>query len=175
MSERNLSIFDQPRAENKKPKPKKVKDHWKLFVDGAARNNPGPAGAGIYIMKNGKSEKKAGYYLGRKTNNQAEYGALLIGLFLLKKMMHEDDHLDIISDSLLLVRQFQGEYKVKHPELKPLHMLAKQLIEGSHYAIAHVLREHNEIADEMANKGIDEKKSLPQDFITLLQENDINW
>lgn len=173
MADKNLSIFEQ--ANSAPVKPKKAKDHWKLFVDGAARNNPGPAGAGIYITKNDKSEKKVGYYLGKKTNNQAEYGALLIGLFLLKKMMHEDDHVDIISDSLLLVRQFQGEYRVKHPELKPLHMLAKQLIEGSHHAIAHVLREHNEIADEMANKGIDEKKSLPQDFLNFLQENGINW
>lgn len=173
MADKNLSIFEQ--ANSAPVKPKKAKDHWKLFVDGAARNNPGPAGAGIYITKNDKPEKKIGFYLGKKTNNQAEYGALLIGLFLLKKMMHEDDHLDIISDSLLLVRQFQGEYRVKHPELKPLHMLAKQLIEGSHHAIAHVLREHNEIADEMANKGIDEKKSLPQDFLNFLQENGINW
>lgn len=173
MEEKNLSIFEQSISENTKPK--HTIAHWKLFVDGAARNNPGPAGAGIYIIKDDKPEKKVGFYLGKKTNNQAEYGALLIGLFLLKKMMHEDDHLDIISDSLLLVRQFQGEYRVKHPELKPLHMLAKQLIQGSHYAIAHVLREHNEIADEMANKGIDEKNALPQDFLTFLKENDISW
>lgn len=173
MADKNLSIFEN--ASSVPIKPKKTKDHWKLFVDGAARNNPGPAGAGVYITKNDKPEKKVGYYLGKKTNNQAEYGALLIGLFLLKKMMHPDDHLDIISDSLLLVRQFQGEYRVKHPELKPLHLAAKQLIEGSHHAIAHVLREHNEIADEMANKGIDEKKSLPQDFLTFLHDNGITW
>lgn len=175
MPEKNLSIFEQSAIEVKIKNTKHTINHWQLFVDGAARNNPGPAGAGIYILKNDKSEKKVGFYLGKKTNNQAEYGALLIGLFLLKKMMHEDDHLDIVSDSLLLVRQFQGEYRVKHPELKPLHMLAKQLIEGSHYSITHVLRAHNEIADEMANKGIDDKKPLPQDFLTLLQENDINW
>lgn len=173
MAEKNLSIFEE--ASSKTTKPKHSINHWKLFVDGAARNNPGPAGAGVYITKNDKPEKKVGFYLGKKTNNQAEYGALLIGLFLLKKMMKPDDHLDIISDSLLLVRQFQGEYRVKHPELKPLHLVAKQLIEGSHYAIAHVLREQNEIADEMANKGIDDKKSLPQDFLTFLQENGINW
>ncbi|GMU19253.1 MAG: hypothetical protein AMXMBFR12_04450 [Candidatus Babeliales bacterium] len=173
MAEKNLSIFEQPSSIS--PKPKHAITHWKLYVDGAARNNPGPAGAGVYITKNDKPEKKIGYYLGKKTNNQAEYGALLIGLYLLKKMMHDDDHLDIISDSLLLVRQFQGEYRVKHPELKPLHLLCKKLLEGRHYAIAHVLREYNEVADEMANKGIDDKKALPQDFLTFLQEYGINW
>lgn len=175
MAEKNLSIFNDPSADIQLPKHKAIKNHWRLFVDGAARNNPGPAGAGIYITKNDKPEKKAGFYLGKKTNNQAEYAALLIGLFLLKKMMSGDDHLDIISDSLLLVRQFQGEYRVKHPELKPLHLIAKQLINGTHHAITHVLRENNVMADEMANIGIDEKKPLPQEFLTFLQENGINW
>lgn len=169
MNAKNMSIFE---AESKHPA---VCSHWKLFIDGAARNNPGPAGAGIYLVKNDKPVKKSGFYLGTKTNNQAEYGALLIGIYYLKQHMESQDHVDIVSDSQLLVRQFKGEYRVKHPELKPLHMLAKKMLEGTTHSISHVLREHNEIADEMANKGIDDKKKLPQEFLTLLQQHDISW
>lgn len=153
----------------------KTYNHWKLYIDGAARNNPGPAGAGIHITKNDKTVKKLGFHLGSKTNNQAEYGALLIGVFYLKDLIAADDHVDIISDSQLLVRQFKGEYKVKHPELKPLHLLAKNMLANITYSITHVLREHNTVADEMANVGIDEKKKLPAEFITLLQRHDISW
>jgi ribonuclease HI len=169
MTSNNMSIFE---VETKHPA---LCSHWKLFIDGAARNNPGPAGAGIYLVKNDTPIKKLGFYLGNKTNNQAEYGALLIGIYYLKLHMDSQDHVDIVSDSQLLVRQFKGEYRVKHPELKPLHMLAKKMLEGVTYSISHVLREHNEIADEMANKGIDDKKKLPQEFLTLLKQHDITW
>ena len=174
MSQHNLNIFDTS-PEPVQNKREKTYNHWKLFIDGAARNNPGPAGAGIYLLKNDKSVKKLGFYLGSKTNNQAEYGALLIGAYYLKQHIESDDHVDIISDSQLLVRQFKGEYKVKHPELKPLHLLAKHLLQDITYSISHIMREHNEIADEMANKGIDEKKKLPTEFLTLLKQHDINW
>lgn len=171
MTVRNLTIFPDAQEHQKE----KTYNHWKLFIDGAARNNPGPAGAGICLIKNDKQVKKLGFYLGNKTNNQAEYGALLIGVYYLKQHIEPDDHADIISDSQLLVRQFKGEYKVKHHELKPLHMLAKKMLEGVTFSVTHVLREHNEIADEMANKGIDEKKKLPAEFLTLLKQHDINW
>ncbi len=174
MKRSNLSIFD-PIPDQPRNKRKKTYNHWKLFIDGAARNNPGPAGAGIYLTKNDKTVKKVGFYLGKKTNNQAEYGALLIGAYYLLANIEPDDHADIISDSQLLVRQFKGEYKVKHPELKPLHMLAKQMLQDVTYSISHVLREHNLVADEMANKGIDEKKKLPAEFLALLQQHDITW
>lgn len=166
---KQMSLFDHPE------KREQVIDHWRMFIDGAARKNPGPAGAGIYILKNDKSFLKKGFYLGSKTNNQAEYGALLIGLYLLRGHLQREDHLDIISDSELLVKQFKGEYRVKHPELKPLHLLAKKILEGIHYSIAHVLRENNTVADEMANHGIDDKIKLPQEFLTLLQQHELNW
>lgn len=166
---KQLSLFDAPH------KKEKVYTHWKLFIDGAARNNPGPAGAGIHIIKNDRSFKKLGFYLGVKTNNQAEYAALLIGLYTVTPLIGPDDHLDIISDSELLVKQFKGEYRVKHPELKPLHLLAKKMLSGITYSISHVLREHNEIADGMANKGIDQKKPLPQEFLNLLKQHEISW
>jgi ribonuclease HI len=166
---KQLSLFDRPH------KKEEIYNHWKLFIDGAARNNPGPAGAGIHLVKNDRSFKKLGFYLGKKTNNQAEYGALLIGIYFLKQYIDPNDHVDIISDSELLVKQFKGEYKVKHPELKPLHLLAKSLLQDMTYSISHVLREHNKVADAMANKGIDEKKALPADFLTLLKQHELVW
>ena len=78
--------------------------HWKLFVDGASRKNPGKAGAGIYLVKEDKSILKKGFYLGTKTNNQAEYLALILGIFYAKKYMAKNDMLTIFSDSELLVK-----------------------------------------------------------------------
>src|SRR5437868_5008693 len=97
-----------------------TKNVWTLFVDGASRNNPGPSGAGIYIVKNNILVIKRGYYLGIKTNNQAEYLALLLGLFILMEHREAEDQVRIISDSQLLVRQLVGMYKVRHPHLQPL-------------------------------------------------------
>src|SRR5437868_5897704 len=81
--------------------------HYKLFIDGASRNNPGPSGAGIFILKDGELLHKEGFFLGSKTNNQAEYMALLIGLFILKKKLESHSLVHIISDSQLLVRQLK--------------------------------------------------------------------
>lgn len=150
-------------------------DHyWKVFVDGAARNNPGSAGAGARITCDDNIMQEAGVYLGRKTNNQAEYLALLLGLFYVKKLAKEPMLLLIVSDSQLLVRQLQGIYKVKHPELKPLHSLAVAMLAGMRYDVAHVLREENTRADALANKGIDEKRPVPDEFLTLLRNHGIS-
>lgn len=172
---KQLSLFELSGKDAKKTPHKKIYNHWKLFVDGASRNNPGPAGAGIHIIKNDRTFKKLGFYLGIKTNNQAEYGALLIGLHIIKSYYKPEDHIDIISDSQLLVKQFKGEYRVKHPELKPLHLCAKALLHDMMSTFTHIMREHNTIADEMANKGIDEKKSLPKAFITFLKQHHVDW
>lgn len=146
-------------------KPQVVADMWQLFIDGAARNNPGPAGVGIYILKNGEPVERKGYFLGSKTNNQAEYAALLIGLILVKELMQPDDSLTIVSDSELLVKQIQGLYKVKQPDLQKLYMQALILLQSLTYVIRHVLRSENPVADELANHGIDKKIPLP-DSIT---------
>jgi ribonuclease HI len=149
--------------------------HWKLFVDGAARNNPGPAGAGFYLLKDGEMFAKKGYYLGSRTNNQAEYLALLLGLHFLKHEVKPGDCVHIISDSQLLVRQLQGQYKIKAVELKPLHALASALMHVLHAEIFHVLRTDNVHADRMANKGIDTQRAVPHDFITMLHAHGISW
>ena len=124
-------------------------------IDGGARGNPGPAGFGVYMTDaHGKLVAEIGEYLGPKTNNYAEYSALLAAL------EHARDHgistLRVVSDSELLVRQIQGAYKVKSPDLKPLFDRAKQLIRGlKHFEIHHVLREKNRDADRLANEAMD--------------------
>jgi ribonuclease HI len=147
---------------------------WKLYVDGAARNNPGPAGAGIAIVKNEKIVEKSGIFLGLKTNNQAEYFALLFGLYRIHTMSAKQDLLLVISDSQLLIRQLQGLYKVKEPHLKPLFMFAQSLLKHTNSELTHVLREENSDADEAANHAIDHKTQAPQDFLELLQQHEIS-
>src|SRR5947207_1299648 len=104
------------------------KHRLKLFIDGASRNNPGPGGAGIYLLKDDELVIKKGFFLGKKTNNQAEYLALLIGVFYLKKHVTADDTVQIISDSQLLIRQLQGIYKVRNEAIQSLYNLAKIMI-----------------------------------------------
>lgn len=150
-----------------------VRSYWKLFIDGASRNNPGPAGAGLALFKGDEPVEMRGFYLGAKTNNQAEYFALLLGIFYLKKHVCEGDLVVIVSDSQLLVRQVQGAYQVKNAELKMLHGLAHKLLSGLTYNIVHVLREENKEADALANQGIDKNRKPPQSFLDFLQHNNI--
>ncbi len=147
--------------------------HWQLFIDGASRNNPGLAGAGIYLEKDGASVVQESCFLGIKTNNQAEYLALLFGLFFLKQHMGPDDTVYIISDSELLVRQMLGIYKVKNPILKPFYTLALSLLKPVHYTIKHVVRAQNVKADTLANRGVDQKKPLPPAFKRMLSQHEI--
>ncbi len=145
------------------------KDKWQLFVDGAARNNPGPAGAGIYLTKNQAKNYANGFYLGHKTNNQAEYLALLIGLIIAVPKV-SNDHLQIVSDSLLLVNQIKGIYRVKNAELQILHQKVMRLLNLISYDVKHVLREHNKHADEMANLGIDQQIAITPEIKAQMHE-----
>ncbi len=169
---KQLSIFNDA-FEELKGCETDVQHYWKLFVDGAARNNPGPAGAGLFLLKDDKPVEQRGFFIGKKTNNQAEYFALLLGVFYLKKHLCPGDLVLIISDSQLLVRQLKGEYKVRKAELKPLHSLARELLNAVPYNVVHVLREENKEADALANNGIDKKRKLPQQFLDLLQDREI--
>ena len=156
----------------KKPKTN-ISDNWYIFVDGASRGNPGVSGAGIFIQKNETDVLKEGIFLGKKTNNQAEYLALVYGLFVLSKDVAQDDRVRVISDSQLLVRQLNGQYRVKNALLKPLFVLAQKLCNPLNVIVKHVLREDNTQADAMANSGVDAKKRLPDDFRLLLQKHGI--
>lgn len=175
---KQLTLWDS--AESKKsaePKQKKTqsKPSWHLYVDGAARNNPGPAGAGFCLFNNGKPVLKKGFFLGTKTNNQAEYLALLLGLFFTLKKINLDEPLAIFADSQLLVRQIDGTYKIKNNDLKLLRNLAFKMLMPCNYSISHVMRENNQHADEMANEGIDKKIKPPQEFITVLRDHEIPY
>jgi ribonuclease HI len=142
----------------------KEEDVWYLFVDGAARGNPGPAGAGIIVSKNKKIIEKCGFFLGEKTNNQAEYLALLIGIFILTKQFHITHSIYIFSDSELLVNQIKGTYRVKNESLGDLHKKAQLLLKNVCFTIMHIPRSENSFADKMANDGIDKKNALPDSF-----------
>ncbi|MBW2471208.1 MAG: ribonuclease HI family protein [Deltaproteobacteria bacterium] len=127
-----------------------------LFTDGASRGNPGEAGAGIAILdEQGNELVGASQYLGQCTNNEAEYRALLFGLE--KCAEFGRGSLKLHLDSELIVKQIHGEYKVKHPNLKPLHKKAMQKLSGfASFRITHVRRENNSRADELANRAIDD-------------------
>ncbi len=146
---------------------------WQLSIDGASKNNPGPAGSG-FVLKHGQDIIcQQGFYLGIKTNNQAEYMALLIGIFFAQKYVKKTDDFLIISDSQLLVRQMNGVYKVKDPQLKQLQQLAAYWLQSFSYKIEHVLREFNTQADTMANRGVEKKIPLIQEFIEILRQHHV--
>ncbi|WP_417908525.1 ribonuclease HI family protein [Candidatus Electronema sp. PJ] len=130
---------------------------WTLFTDGASRGNPGKAGAGAVLLDNEGCEQAArSLFLGQCTNNAAEYRALILGLQAALEL--GCSQLAIRLDSELIVRQIQGRYKVKHETLKPLFDEVKTLLAqiGS-WSIAHIPREQNKRADQLANQGIDEE------------------
>ena len=133
-----------------------IEKEWLLMVDGAARGNPGEAGCGAAICdETGKVVKELSRYLGHATNNVAEYEALLMGLEALVRMGGKK--IRVQSDSQLLVRQLNGEYRVKDEKLKVLSQRAASLLRRfDAYRILHVPRELNKLADRLANRGIDD-------------------
>ena len=131
--------------------------HCRLFTDGASRGNPGQAGAGSTLLDMAGQELAArSQYLGQCTNNVAEYQALIIGLQ--SALEQGCGNLEIFLDSQLIVRQVLGQYKVKHPDLKPLFADVKALLDKiPTWSITHVPRAQNKRADELANQGIDQQ------------------
>ena len=126
-----------------------------IHSDGAARGNPGPAGAGA-LLENEKGEvvAKVCKYLGEATNNQAEYTALILGLEEAEK--NGATRISVFCDSELVVKQVKGEYKVKNAGLRPLFQeVMKHLRKIGVYTISHIPREENKKADELANLAID--------------------
>ena len=124
-------------------------------IDGGARGNPGPAGYGVAVRDSaGQPVAELSEYLGLKTNNYAEYSGLLGALDYCLK--NNERALKVISDSELMVRQINGIYKVKSPDLKELYDKARQKINQLEWFRAeHVLREKNKDADRLANDAMD--------------------
>ena len=136
-----------------------VQPHRKLRVasDGAARGNPGPAGAGAVLWdEQGRVLERLGKYLGRQTNNVAEYQALLLGVRRAQELGAEE--LEVVADSELMIRQLSGSYQVRAPALRELHSEALSLLKAFRKVkLVHVPRAQNAEADEMSNRAIDEK------------------
>ncbi len=127
-----------------------------LRTDGASRGNPGPAGIGVVLEADGEPGRlEFREYIGETTNNVAEYRALLRGLVEAEKIAPAS--LTVRSDSELLVRQLNGQYKVKAGHLKPLFLDALRRLRAFPAArILHVGREENAAADLLANRAIDD-------------------
>ncbi len=129
----------------------------KIFIDGASRGNPGPAGIGILITsEDNKVLKEYKEFLGENyTNNEAEYFALLKALELVKPLGTE--MIFIFSDSELLVQQVKGKYQVRKEHLQKLFTKVKKLEKiFKKVTYQHIAREENELADKLANAAIDE-------------------
>ena len=128
-----------------------------VHSDGAARGNPGPAGAGAVLSTpDGEIVERLGRYLGVQTNNVAEYSALLLGLERARELGAQA--VDVVADSELMIRQLEGKYRVKNEGLKPLFDDAKRLLAGfARSTLRHVPRAENKEADEMSNRAIDER------------------
>jgi ribonuclease HI len=129
----------------------------RLHVDGASRGNPGESGFGVHVTGEDGREVASLYgYLGKATNNVAEYQALVHGLrFALGRGASA---VEVYSDSELLVRQIDGRYRVKNPGLQPLHREARGLLARFERArVVHVPRERNREADALANRAVDER------------------
>ncbi len=133
----------------------------RLFVDGAARGNPGPAGVGMVVQDGrGKTIAEIGEFLGRATNNVAEYRALIRALQ--EARARGADEIEVRSDSDLLVRQINGSYRVRSPHLAPLHHEAQELLNAfRRWRVVFVPRSANATADALANQAIDAATKRP--------------
>ncbi len=135
---------------------------FRAQIDGAARGNPGPAGAGVYIeAEEDRPAEELFESLGETTNNVAEYRALLLALRRAKE--RRADTVEILSDSLLLVQQVNGIFKVRAPHLIPIVSDAiRRARSFRRFSIRHIPREQNRKADRLANLGADASESRIQ-------------
>ncbi|HET6946778.1 MAG TPA: reverse transcriptase-like protein [bacterium] len=125
-----------------------------LYIDGAARDNPGPAGIGIVIKHADRIVAEIGEFIGPTTNNVAEYRALLRALEEAKARGART--VEVRSDSELLVKHLKREYKVKSPDLSPLYLEANRLLTSfTRYTVTKIPRGANAAADALANRAID--------------------
>ncbi len=127
----------------------------KIFTDGGARGNPGPAAIGIVITDDkGKILAKQSEFIGRATNNQAEYNALIKGLELAKEL--KPDEVICYLDSELVVKQMRQEYKVKDKDLQPLFIKAwNAAMILKKVKFQHITRDLNKKADKLLNEELD--------------------
>ncbi len=133
-----------------------------IYTDGGSRGNPGPAAAGAVVSIAGKERLICGKYLGYNTNNFAEYSAVILALDALLKRPEvnpKDFQVQLFADSLLVVRQLTGDYRVKNANIKPLYEQVKSReVEFGKIDYFHIPREKNHEADSEVNRILDETK-----------------
>jgi ribonuclease HI len=129
-------------------------ERFRAGFDGGSRGNPGPAAWGVVVLDAaGRAVEGFAGAIGRATNNVAEYRGLLEALAI-ARARHADD-VELLADSELVVKQVRGEYKVRHPDLIPLHAEAVRLIATLRkFKIGHVPREKNKDADKLVNRAL---------------------
>jgi ribonuclease HI len=129
-------------------------ERFRAGFDGGSRGNPGSAAWGVVVMDaKGRAVEGFAGAIGRATNNVAEYSALLEALAI--AVLREADDVELHADSELVVKQVRGEYKVRHPDLIPLHAEALRLIaKFRRFKIGYVPREKNKHADALVNRAL---------------------
>ena len=127
---------------------------WQIYVDGASSGNPGDSGAGMVIFDgNGNEIFRDSIFLGKMTNNMAEYEALLRALQKARERGAQD--VAVYTDSLLVANQVKGTYKINNDILRQYVVSVKKIISNfDHFAIQYIPREQNRIADKLAKSGI---------------------
>lgn len=126
-----------------------------IFTDGGSRGNPGPAAYGFVIKKDGQIIKKGFGTLGTATNNFAEYSAVIEALKFLKENYDKQDH-DFFLDSLLVVSQLNGKYKIKNPDIRSFIVEIRSLESSfKNVTYSHIPREKNKEADALVNLALD--------------------
>ncbi len=128
-----------------------------IHSDGGSRGNPGPGAIGV-VISNGAGEvvKEISHYIGRTTNNQAEYQAILTGLEVAHKLKASE--VDCFLDSELVVKQLNHEYKVKDKDMASLFIKVHNLsLQFKKITFTHIRREHNKLADKLVNEALDKK------------------
>ena len=135
---------------------KSDKKRARLYCDGASRGNPGAAAVGVVLFPADQDKRPLEYFetIGKATNNEAEYSALILGIE--KSLENNIKDLEILLDSELVVRQISGAYRVKKLNLRPLHEKVQKLLRQlDSYNIFHIPREKNKHADRLANQALD--------------------
>lgn len=129
-------------------------ERFRAGFDGGSRGNPGPAAWGVVVLNaEGRAVEGFAGAIGRATNNVAEYNGLIEALSIAAERGAQD--VELLADSELVVKQIRGEYKVRHPDLIPLHAEAIRRIRGfGRFKIAHVPREQNKLADKLVNRAL---------------------